>query len=198
MGRVCAIGLDAASIGLIDELCDTGALSNFADVRARSARTRLNSAPAHRHGMVWTQFIAGREASHDQPGFRCTFDPATYEAWEDAAHYEDHGTRPFWETSDLPAITFDIPRSTISGPGVHVTSWGAHAPSYPRASNPRGLLTEIDARFGVHPAFENEYACGWHDPARLDRLVAALETGVERAAEVSTFLMQRFRIGNCS
>ena len=169
MGRVCAIGLDAGSIDLIDELCDAGELPTFADLRTRSARTRLHSAPAHRDGMLWTQFITGREASFDRAGFRCTFDPSTYAAWEDTAHYDDHWIRPFWETSSAPTITFDIPRSTISGSGVHVTAWGAHAPSYPRASEPRGLLREIDERFGVHPGFENEYACGWHDPKRLER-----------------------------
>ncbi len=192
MGRVCAIGLDAGSIDLIDELCDAGELPTFAEFRARSARTRLDSAPAHRDGMLWTQFITGREASFDRAGFRCTFDPSTYAAWEDTAHYDDHGSRPFWETSNAPTITFDIPRSTISGSGVHVTAWGAHAPSYPRASEPRGLLREIDERFGVHPGFENEYACGWHDPKRLERLVGALETGAARSAEISTFLMERF------
>ena len=192
MGRVCAIGLDAGSIDFIDELCAAGELPTLADLRTRSARTRLHSAPAHRDGMLWTQFVTGREASFDRAGFRCTFDPATYAAWEDSAHYDDHGIRPFWETSGVPTITFDVPRSTISGPGVHVTAWGAHAPSYPRASVPRGLLREIDERFGVHPGFENEYACGWHDPKRLDRLVGALETGAERAGEISAFLMQRF------
>ncbi|MGZ4794401.1 MAG: hypothetical protein ACXVJ7_09115 [Acidimicrobiia bacterium] len=192
MGRVCAVGVDAASIALIDELCDTGHLPNLRALRDRSARARLHSAPGHRHGMLWTQFVTGRRSTFDEAGFRFTFDPATYEPFEETAHHEDHGVAPFWERSDARAITFDVPRTTISGPGVHVTGWGAHAPSYPRASEPRGLLREIDERFGPHPAFENEYACGWHDPRRLDRLTGALEIGAARRAEISRYLMQRF------
>ena len=73
-----------------------------------------------------------------------------------------------------------------------MTAWGAHAPLYPRASQPRGLLRELDARFGVHPAFENDYGCGWHDPDRLDRLTDALVTGAHRRAEIAVELMRRF------
>ncbi len=193
MGRVCAVGIDAASIDLIEQLCDAGALPHMEALRRRSARTRLDSAPTHRNGMLWTQFVSGRDISHDDARFRCRFDPDTYEAYETSArHIDEAGAVPFWEGVDGSVITFDVPRSTISGPGVHVTAWGAHAPSYPRASSPRGLLREIDERFGPHPAFDNEYACGWHDPTRLDRLTAALETGARRSGEIATFLMDRF------
>ncbi len=193
MGRVCAIGLDAASIDLIDELGDAGILPNIASLRNRSLRTRLDSAPNHRTGMLWTQFVSGRDISSDDARFRCTFDPDTYAAYESSAHHLDEaGAAPFWDNTEVPVITFDVPRSTISGPGVHVTGWGAHAPSYPRASTPRGLLREIDGRFGPHPAFDNEYACGWHDGTRLDRLTTALETGARRSGDIATFLMRRF------
>ena len=192
MGRVCAIGIDAASIDLIDELCDTGALPHFAALRGRAARTRLHSAPAHRHGMLWTQFVTGRAVTFERSGFRSSFDPDTYEVFEQRAHHEEFGAAPFWETSRVPTITFDVPRTTISGPGVHVTSWGAHAPSYPRASEPRGLLTEIDARFGIHPGFENDHSCGWHDQHRLDRLEQAIAIGAARRADIACFLMERF------
>ncbi len=192
MGRVLAVGIDSGAIGLIEELGAAGLLPSFEQTRRRSARLRLHSDPNHRHGMLWTQFISGRAVAADRPGFRCTFDPDTYEPFEESAHHDFQGDGPFWERSGAQTITLDVPRSTISGPGVHVTAWGAHAPTYPRASRPRGLLREIDARFGTHPACENEYECGWHDPDRLDRLTEALEVGAPRRAEVATFLMRRF------
>jgi predicted AlkP superfamily phosphohydrolase/phosphomutase len=190
--RVCAIGLDSASITLIERLCDRGDLPHFRALRDRSVRHRLRSGDGHRHGTLWAQFVAATELAVDRPGFRCSFDPRTYAPYEEPAQHELAGRPPFWETAGVSTITFDVPRTTIDGPGVHVTGWGTHAPSYPRASQPRGLLREIDRRFGPHPATGNEHDCGWHDPDRLDRLTRALETGAERRAEITDYLMQRF------
>jgi len=192
VGRTCAIGLDAGSIEFIDELCERGVLPNLTALRARSARLGLSSAPYHRHGTLWTQFVTGTQNTFDRTGFRFFFDPATYEPYEKTAQHDAQGVAPFWERITGRSITFDVPASTISGRGVAVTAWGAHAASYPRASNPRGLLREIDSRFGVHPGFENEYECGWHDPRRLELLTTALEVGAVRRAEICTDLMTRF------
>ena len=35
--------------------------------------------------------------------------------------------------------------------GFHVANWGAHGSQTLRESNPPGLLSEIDERFGPHP-----------------------------------------------
>jgi len=190
--RVCAIGLDSASIDLVDALCARGVLPNFVALRERSERRRLRSGDGHRHGLLWPQFVAASALTIDRPGFRCTFDPATYTPYEEPAQHDIAGHAPFWERAGATTITFDVPRTTIEGPGVHVTGWGAHAPSYPRASRPEGLLREIDRRFGPHQGAGNEHDCGWHDPYRLERLTTALEVGAERRAEITTFLMQRF------
>ena len=192
MGRVIALGLDSASIGVIEEFAAAGFLPHFAALRERSVRCRLRSGPGFRHGTLWPQFVTGAEAELNGDWLRHTFDPDTYEAYQESAHYRLNDLPPFWERAAPRTITFDVPRTTVSGPGVHVTSWGAHAPLYPRASEPPGLLREIDARFGPHPAFSNDYACGWHDAKRLDRLTDALVTGARRRAEISAYLMQRF------
>jgi len=190
--RVCAIGLDSASIDLIDALCARDVLPNFAAFRDRSERRRLQSGDGYRHGLLWAQFVTASELAMDRPGFRCTFDPATYTPYEEPARHDLAGHVPFWERVGATTITFDVPRTTIEGPGVHVTGWGAHAPSYPRASQPHGLLREIDRRFGPHPGAGNEHDCGWHDSDRLERLTRALEVGAERRAEITQFLMRRF------
>ena len=88
----------------------------------------LRSGPAHQHGMHWTQFVSGVPFTLDGPEFRCAFDPATYGPTEPPAAETFAGAGPFWARHDGLTITFDVPRSTASGPGVHVTAWGAHAP----------------------------------------------------------------------
>ena len=192
MGRVIGLGLDAGSIGLIEELIAGGGLPNFTALRARSARVALDSDPTHRHGVLWPQFVAGAEARFGGDWRRFHFDRSTYEVFQTSARHTVDGNEPFWEAADARTITMDIPGSTVRGPGVHVTGWGAHAPLYPRASEPPGLLTELEDRFGVHPAYENEYEVGWHDPKRLDRLTDALVTGAARGAEIAVDLMRRF------
>ena len=134
---MCAVGLDAASIDLVERLCDLGVLPNFATLRDRSARWRLRSGASHRHGTLWSEFVAATELPLDRTGFRCTFDPTTYAAYEEPARHELTGHLPFWEAAGVPTITFDVPRTTIEGPGVHVTGWGAHAAELPASVDSR-------------------------------------------------------------
>ena len=190
--RVIALGIDAGSIGLIEELITAGSLPHLAALRARSLRVPLDSAPTHRHGVLWPQFVAGADARLGGDWLRFSFDRSTYEAYQSGARHTIEGQVPFWEPSAARTITLDVPGTTVMGPGVHVTAWGAHAPLHARASAPPGLLRDIDAKFGVHPGFENEYECGWHDPKRLDRLTDALVTGARRRAEIAIELMTRF------
>lgn len=192
MSRVIAFGLDSASIELIEDLCAAGSLPRFSALRERSARCRLASGPGFRYGTLWPQFITGAAAEFDGEWLRHTFDTNTYDGYQEAAHHRVNGVAPFWERTPAATITFDVPRTTVSGPGVHVTSWGAHAPLYPRASEPRGLLRDLDARFGEHLGVESDHACGWHDGSRLDRLTDALVAGARRRAEISVHLMERF------
>ena len=192
MGRVIGLGLDAGSIGLIEELIAGGGLPHLGALRARSARVALDSDPTHRHGVLWPQFVAGAEARFGGDWRRLHFDRSTYETFQRSARHTIDGNEPFWEVAGARTITMDIPGTTVCGPGVHITGWGAHAPLYPRASEPQGLLTELEDRFGVHPAYENEYEVGWHDPRRLNRLTDALVTGAQRGAEIAVDLMRRF------
>ena len=191
MARVIGIGIDAGTIGLIDELIAGGSLPNLAALRERSVRTQLDAAPNHQFGVMWPQFIAGAEAELAGEWLRFSFDRQAYEGYQTGARHRIEGNLPFWEVAQARTITLDVPSMTVAGPGVHVTAWGADAPLYPRASQPRGLLRELDARFGVHPAFET-YDCGWHDPTRLERMTEACVTGAKRRAEVAVELMTRF------
>lgn len=187
-----AIGVDAASHVLLDQLIRAGELPALGELRARSARCELRSGEGHRHGVLWTQFIYGLEASLDAEWLRLAFDPADYEAYQPNARHVVAGRRPFWESvPDLETVAFDVPRLAISDHGVQVTAWGAHAPLYPRASSPAGLLRDLDARFGPHPACANDYHGNWHDVRHLRRLTDALVEGARRRAEIACYLMDR-------
>jgi hypothetical protein len=191
MARVIGLGIDAGTIGLIDERVAAGSLPNLHALRERSVRVQLDGAPSHRHGVLWPQFVAGAEARLAGEWLRFSFDGSTYEGYQSGARHRIDGNLPFWEPAQAQTITLDVPGTTVSGPGVHVTAWGAEAALYPRASQPRGLLREFDAHFGVHPGFET-YDCGWHDPKRLDRFTGACVTGARRRADIAVELMGRF------
>jgi predicted AlkP superfamily phosphohydrolase/phosphomutase len=188
---VIAVGIDAGSIELIEALIAQGALPRLSRLRQRSVRVPLESGPAHRHGVVWPQFVAGADAELSGEWLRFSIDPVSYEAFQTGARHTIAGHVPFWEPVDARVITLDVPGTTVMGPGVHVTAWGASAPLHPRASQPPGLLQDLDDRFGVHPGFGQEYDCGWHDAERLDRLTDALVTGARRRADVAVELMAR-------
>lgn len=192
MTRVLAIGLDSATGDVVDGLARQGSLTNLARLRPDAARYRLRSGLGHRHGMLWPQLISGVPARFDGAWLRLTFDPDRYEPYQESARYELEGVGPFWDRAGVETVVFDVPRTACGGPGVQVTAWGGHAPLYPRASNPPGLLDELDARFGMHPAFGNDYGCGWHDPARLERLTDALVTGASRRADIVCHLQERY------
>lgn len=191
MARVIGLGIDAGSIGFIEELVAAGSLPNLRAVRERSLRVPLDGAPNYRYGVLWPQFVAGAEARLGGEWLRFSFDPSTYEGYQSGARHAIDGHPPFWEPADARVVTLDVPGTTVLGPGVHITAWGADAALYPRASEPRGLLREFDARLGVHPGFET-YDCGWHDPKRLDRFTDACVTGARRRADIAAELMRRF------
>ena len=191
MAQVIGLGIDAGTIGLIEELVDAGSLPNLHALRERSARVQLDGAPSHRHGVIWPQFVAGADATLEGEWLRFSFDRSTYEGFQTGARHRIEGNLPFWEPANAKTITLDVPGTTVMGPGVHVTAWGADAALYPRASQPPGLLREFDARFGVHPGFET-YDCGWHDPKRLDRFTGACVVGARRRADIAVEMMHRF------
>ena len=135
------------------------------DCDGRSVRVRLDSEPTHRHGVVVAP-VRGRRRGASSAASGCgspSTRPPTRPS-RPARVTPSTGHVPFWEPAKARAITLDVPGTTVMGPGVHVTAWGASAPLHPRASQPPGLLRELDARFGVHPGFGQEYDCGWHDP----------------------------------
>ena len=190
MPRVTAIGFDAAEWDVLTGLMDEGELPNFSAIRARSAECRLENVVAYRAELAWTQFVTGKDGWGNGYWSTAVFDPGTYEASCIGAH---HG-RPFYALGEeRKVIAFDLPHSVIADDvaGAQITAWGAHAPQYPRAARPAGLLRRIDDTFGPHPAFEVDSDLGWNDPAYVESLADALAVGARRRLEIAAWLQEQ-------
>ena len=106
------------------------------------------------------------------------FDPATYRVAVAAG-----SAPPFWsEFPGVEAVAFDVPHLSTAGAvagDVRVSTWGTHSLSVRTASIP-GLLREIDATFGRHPAFGDEHRSA--SSARVRRLAGAVARRSARAS----------------
>lgn len=187
MKRVAAIGLDSAEWWVVEKLLDEDRLPHLAALRERSTECRLETGSAYRSELPWTQFLTGVDARATGYWSTAAFDPSDYGAFLIGAH----AGQPFYARDDLSVICFDVPHSTIHPDvnGVQVTAWGAHSSQYPRASRPLGTLNEIDARFGVHPAFDNDYDGCWHQSKYVEAIGEALLDGARRRIDVAEWLM---------
>jgi len=191
MQRVAAIGLDAAEPALMDDLIAQDRLPVLARFREGSRRFRLSDDLDYRTGIVWEHFLTGRGARSNGRTSVVEFDPATYETVA-------IGARPLPRFFDgdqpIPALLFDIPYTSLAAGDdtAAVTAWGGHDSAYPRASHPRGLLREIDRRFGPHPALGNDYTAWWYQPAAIKWLERALIEGARRRGEIIPWLLGRF------
>ncbi|HYI44354.1 MAG TPA: alkaline phosphatase family protein [Actinomycetota bacterium] len=183
MSRVAAIGLDGAEWTFVETLLADGELPNLAAIRARSTHVDLTNEDVGT-ALVWEAFVTG----HRPPSSAVRFDEADYTVVQALAPDE----APFWTKAGVRTIAFDVPLLSLAevGPGLHVTSWGAHGAAYPRASKPNDLLAEIDARFGVHPAYHDDKV-EWNDPDSVRDLEERLVAGAAIRRDVAQFLLER-------
>src|SRR5690242_4216681 len=189
MGNVAALGLDAAEWGYIERLLARGLLPNLAALRARALSCRFENVVAYRSELPWTHFATGRDAADLGYWGTVAFDPASYRATATGAL----DAAPFWSDPGLRSLVFDVPHTVLRDDvkGTQVTAWGAHSPEYPRASRPFGVLGEVDARFGAHPAFANDSDPGWYSPEYVENLTTALRTGAHRRIDALEWLLGR-------
>lgn len=191
MPRVAAVAIDAAEWWLVERLMRDGRLPHLARIRAEGIQCRLRSEVAYRSELVWRRFLTGREPASDNlwaPA--AVFCPQTYASYSVGAPDGE----PFYALGpERKVIAFDLIHSTIEDgvEGVQITGWGSHSPQYPRSARPRGLLREIDARFGVNPAFGNDFDIGWFAPGYIDNLTEACLVGARRRVEIAEWLQDR-------
>jgi len=186
MERLAVIGLDAAEPEFLERLIAEGRLPTLARLRTQSARCQLHSEATWRAGRVWETLLTG---TADFPSANL-FDTSKYQSWQLGARKKT----PFYaDFPGLNVLAIDVPYMSLwyDVPGAQVV-WGGHDAGYPRASRPAGLLREIDARFGVHPAFHNDFTCAWWDERSINTLTDALIVGSQRRCEIIGWLCERF------
>jgi predicted AlkP superfamily phosphohydrolase/phosphomutase len=191
MGKVLAIGLDAASLPVMERLMADGRLPHLQRLQQESAYWHVDGGRAPLRNLQWSQFNFATALDRDCSTM-FSFDTDSYRTVLRRARRELDGRKQFWDRSDVRTIVFDVPESAVVDSAVSVTAWGTHAPLHPRASNPPGLLDEIDRVVGVHPAFANDFDPAWHDARATDALADALELGARRRARAFLHLDQRF------
>lgn len=190
MPRVLAIGLDAASLPLLEELIAAGEAPVVGSLCAAGRLTPLRLRADYRAELAWTELLVGADPRDHGYWGTVGFDPAAYRAVRLGAA----PVVPFYGGSGGPVtVAFDVPHATVSPAvrGLQVTAWGAHSAQYPPASAPAGLWTELSERFGPHPAVRSDSEPGWHDERYQALLTDALVTGAQRRAEAMAWLLQR-------
>jgi predicted AlkP superfamily phosphohydrolase/phosphomutase len=190
MPRVAAVAIDAAEWWLVERLMREGRLPHLSRIRDEAVQCRLRTDIAYRSELVWRRFLTGGDPAGGNlwaPG--AVFRPESYASYSVGAPDGE----PFYAFGPRrKVIAFDLIHSTIEDgvEGIQVTAWGAHSPQYPRSSRPNGLLREIDARFGVNPAFGNDFDIGWFAPRYIDNLTEASLVGTRRRTQVAEWLQR--------
>ncbi|MEA2716406.1 MAG: hypothetical protein QOI99_723 [Actinomycetota bacterium] len=188
-GRVLAVGIDAMTWWMVEGAMAGGRLPHLRGLLERSAVARLDDRKGHRTGLVWEQFLTGRSPAGVGRWQAVHYDPDTYRCHQVGALHA-----PFFAGENGPrTIAFDVPylSTAFETDGAVVAAWGAHDPGHSRGSRPAGLLAEIDATFGPHPACGNDYQVVWHRPEWVERLGAALQDGASRRPSIVRWLQAR-------
>jgi hypothetical protein len=187
MPRVAVIGLDASEWSLLEKYMADGVMPHLAKLRDTGKRVALDARGQTKTARVWESFLAGGADGLGTVGF----DSETYQVSQVGCV----PVKPFYaHVPGLEVLALDMPFMSLwdDVPGARVCSWGGHDMGFPRASTPRGLLTEIDARFGNNPSFENDHEMGWSNPESLEAVTKAFVVGAERRGDIVAWMMQKF------
>lgn len=185
MKRLAMIGLDSAEITFVNKLIAAGELPTLGRLKYGGARATLRAESAWRNGRVWETVLTG----HPVLSSAALFDPDNYSCHQ----LGSRKIEPFYtRMPNLNVLALDVPYMSLwyDVPGIQAV-WGGHDAGYPRASRPAGLVKEIDARFGVHPGFHNDFDCAWHHEPSINSLADALITGARRRVEIVDWLMEK-------
>jgi hypothetical protein len=183
--KVLAFGLDGLDITLAERLMAQGQMPALAALKKRAARVPLDEGEARRVGLPWEHVASGLspEMAHRWSGVE--FDPATYDAWQDGAHFA-----PWWAETDLRVLTFDAPFLHIARTRKTkgIVGWGSHSPGTAAHSKPTALGQEFVLRFGEYPANEWTYGTPWPSATRARVMGQALAKGLEVRSRAAQWL----------
>ncbi len=176
---------------LVLKWANEGKLPVFRRLFEQGVRAELASTAAQFPDTVWSAIHTGAN-----PGRFAKYHYVQYDAASgDLQMLGDDaiGASPFWEhlsAAGRRVCILDVPHPpNCQITGTVVANWGVHGRGAERASNPPGLLGEIDKRFGRHPVGDCDAVDD--NPKALWKLRQRLLDGVQIRGELCRFLMER-------
>ncbi len=152
--QVLYLAFDACDRDVVRDLVDAGELPTFRWLFEHTAVAEVVPPPGVYITANWPSFSTA--LSPDRHDYLCwvDVDPATYE-WHEHAPPRAPG-RPFWHElsrAGHDVAVFDVPHAFVD-PGstaVQLVEWGCHDRHLGPASEPPGLIDELEASIGRHP-----------------------------------------------
>ncbi len=190
--RQLLIILDAMEWALVSEWARAGKLPAFHRLLEEGARAELASTAAQLPDTVWAAIYSGTNPAKFAKYFYVQYDAASGDL--QMLNDDAIGATPFWDqlsAAGRRVCVLDVPKFPVSREinGFHVTNWGSHATSAKRASQPPGLLDEINKRFGKHPVGDCDATD--ENPRSWRRLRQHLLAGIELHGEMCRLMMDR-------
>jgi predicted AlkP superfamily phosphohydrolase/phosphomutase len=189
---VLMIGLDAAELSLVEELCATGQLPALESLRLRGCFGSLESNASLFAGGVWPTFYTGKDVPwhglyHDR-----LWDPDAMRC--EPPREARFAERPFWELLDpdrYRIAVIDVP-TKLGRPkplnGIQLSGWAAHD-LIERGSWPHSLWRGVAREFGAPKMPAENY--GRQSVASLRQLKEQLLEATEQMGAVGSALVAR-------
>jgi predicted AlkP superfamily phosphohydrolase/phosphomutase len=189
--KVLVIFLDAAEHTLVEQWMAEGCLPHLAALRRRGAYGVLGQPVDELSGLAWPTFYTART-----PGWHGAYHYIQWQPSEGAAKRIASDwlpLNPFWRRlgPDGPfTVAVDVPLAPSPSPfhGIELAGWASHEILVDGSHAPRGLLAEIQRRFGRPPAHNEPY--GLRTPAELLAIRQNQIDTAHRIADLALFLME--------
>lgn len=189
---VIAILLDACEPAWLARLLDAGDLPVLASLRAQSARFELRGVHPFTGELPTHALLTSTHPARAGYWGAFNYDPSNYRPLYVRA-YDYRGIRNFYDyTPGLKTCQFDLPKAGFASmaDGVQVLNWGAHGSLNDSVSNPPELYGALAARYGVHPALEQDHIEPWQVD-ELETLFGRLRAGVALRTQIHRDLLAR-------
>jgi len=153
--RILYVALDACDPALAQRFAGEGKMPNLARLLEASSRAPVDNPHGLFVGALWANF--GTALRPERHGFHCwdKIDPSSYEYLLNTPRIDRF--EPFWcaiGKDGRKVCVIDVPHHRTSHPahGVQVFEWGCHDKHFGLTTSPPELASEIEQRFGFHPA----------------------------------------------
>ena len=151
-GKVFVIGLDGATLDLINPWIDEGKLPNFAQLKRDGITGKLRSTIPHQTPIAWTSFMTGMNAGKHGIFDFMAHDPNSYDIKYINAEYRR--TQPFWSTVSNSGGKVGVVNVPMTYPpdkvdGIMISGMDAPGTDVP-FTHPSGLYKELKEEFGEY------------------------------------------------